>query len=172
MGSEGWNWPASQNSLIARPMGNTCFGTGEEPNPRAAPSHLPSTEKQQFIEPMAATATAPFKKPAPTKGANMTTSVLGRPTESLRDLYQLGKELGRGQFGITYLCTERSTGLVYACKSIAKRKLVTKDDVDDVRREVQIMHHLSGHPNIVKIKVNTLDGRFAAERFCALCTGM
>ena len=132
-------------------MGNTCFGSGEEPNERTAPSHLPSTEKQQFIEPMAAI--APYKKPAPPKGPNMTLSVLGRPTDSLRDLYSLGKELGRGQFGITYLCTEKSSGHVYACKSIAKRKLVTKDDVDDVRREVQIMHHLSGHPNIVKIKV-------------------
>jgi calcium-dependent protein kinase len=134
-------------------MGNTCFGSRRESTSvRAIPAHIPSTEKQQFIngETMAATATS-FRKPA--KAVSMTNSVLGRPTDNLRDLYQLGKELGRGQFGITYLCTERSTGLVYACKSIAKRKLVTKDDVDDVRREVQIMHHLSGHPNIVKIKV-------------------
>jgi len=133
-------------------MGNTCFGSRRESTSvRAIPAHIPSTEKQQFIngETMAATATS-FRKPA--KAVSMTNSVLGRPTDNLRDLYQLGKELGRGQFGITYLCTERSTGLVYACKSIAKRKLVTKDDVDDVRREVQIMHHLSGHPNIVKIK--------------------
>lgn len=27
----------------------------------------------------------------------------------------------------------------------------TAEDVEDVRREVQIMHHLEGHPNIVKI---------------------
>ena len=29
--------------------------------------------------------------------------------------------------------------------------LRTAEDVEDVRREVQIMHHLEGHPNIVKI---------------------
>jgi hypothetical protein len=27
----------------------------------------------------------------------------------------------------------------------------TAEDVEDVRREVQIMHHLEGHANIVKI---------------------
>uniref|UniRef100_R7WB26 non-specific serine/threonine protein kinase n=1 Tax=Aegilops tauschii TaxID=37682 RepID=R7WB26_AEGTA len=57
-----------------------------------------------------------------------------------------------GQFGTTYLCTELATGADYACKSISKRKLITKEDIDDVRREIQIMHHLSGHPNVVAIK--------------------
>ena len=27
----------------------------------------------------------------------------------------------------------------------------TKEDVEDVRREVQIMHHLKGHDNIVTL---------------------
>ena len=29
--------------------------------------------------------------------------------------------------------------------------LRTREDVDDVKREVQIMHHLKGHPNIVTL---------------------
>lgn len=138
-------------------MGNTCFGSREGSNAGAIPSRDPSNIKQQFIEPepKPMAAAPPFKKVATKPPVSMTNSVLGRPTENLRDLYQLGKELGRGQFGITYLCTERLTGHVFACKSIAKRKLVTKEDVDDVRREVQIMHHLSGHPNIVTIKVRS-----------------
>lgn len=37
-------------------------------------------------------------------------------------------------------------------KSIGKRKLVTPEDVEDVRREVQIMHHLEGHPNVVALR--------------------
>jgi calcium-dependent protein kinase len=45
--------------------------------------------------------------------------------------------------------THKRTGAKAACKSIAKRKLVNTEDVDDVRREVSILHHLSGHPNIV-----------------------
>uniref|UniRef100_A0A0D6QUK9 non-specific serine/threonine protein kinase n=1 Tax=Araucaria cunninghamii TaxID=56994 RepID=A0A0D6QUK9_ARACU len=79
-------------------------------------------------------------------------SVLQRQTENLRDLYTLGRKLGQGQFGTTYLCVEKGTDEVYACKSIAKRKLLSAEDVEDVRREIQIMHHLSGHPNVVMIK--------------------
>ncbi len=53
---------------------------------------------------------------------------------------------------MTDLCVEKSTGKEFACKSIAKRKLISMEDVDDVQRELCIMHHLSGHPNIVTIK--------------------
>ncbi|CAO2040044.1 unnamed protein product [Urochloa humidicola] len=80
------------------------------------------------------------------------TAVLGHATPPLRDLYELGRKLGQGQFGTTYLCTELSTGAKLACKSIAKRKLLTPEDVDDVRREIQIMHHLAGHASVVTIK--------------------
>uniref|UniRef100_A0A0E0KKJ0 non-specific serine/threonine protein kinase n=1 Tax=Oryza punctata TaxID=4537 RepID=A0A0E0KKJ0_ORYPU len=79
--------------------------------------------------------------------------VLREPTG--RDLgarYELGGELGRGEFGITYLCTEAETGDRYACKSISKRKLRTPVDVEDVRREVEIMRHMPSHPNIVSLR--------------------
>ncbi|KAJ7967059.1 Calcium-dependent protein kinase family protein [Quillaja saponaria] len=78
--------------------------------------------------------------------------VLGHKTANIRDLYTLGRKLGQGQFGTTCLCTEISSGNEYACKSISKRKLISKEDVEDVRREIQIMHHLAGHKNIVTIK--------------------
>lgn len=78
--------------------------------------------------------------------------VLGHKTANIRDLYVLGRKLGQGQFGTTYLCTENATRIEYACKSISKRKLISKEDVEDVRREIQIMHHLAGHKNIVTIK--------------------
>ncbi|KAJ6956793.1 calcium-dependent protein kinase 26 [Populus alba x Populus x berolinensis] len=78
--------------------------------------------------------------------------VLGHKTPNIRDLYTLGRKLGQGQFGTTYLCTEILTGLSMLAKSICKRKLISKEDVEDVRREIQIMHHLAGHKNIVTIK--------------------
>ncbi|KAM3287667.1 calcium-dependent protein kinase 4 [Capsicum chacoense] len=84
--------------------------------------------------------------------SNQAYYVMGHKTANIRDLYTLGRKLGQGQFGTTYLCTENSSGAEYACKSISKRKLISKEDVDDVRREIQIMHHLSGHKNIVTIK--------------------
>ncbi|WZZ77060.1 hypothetical protein YC2023_088430 [Brassica napus] len=85
-------------------------------------------------------------------GGNQACFVLGQKTPSIRDLYSLGHKLGQGQFGTTYMCREISTGREYACKSITKRKLISKEDVEDVRREIQIMHHLAGYKNIVTIK--------------------
>ena len=97
-------------------------------------------------------------------------SILGRPFDDIKEYYTLGKELGRGQFGITYLCTENSTGRTYACKSILKRKLVSKSDRDDMKREVQIMQHLSGQPNIVEFR-GAYEDRFSVHLVMELCAG-
>lgn len=103
-------------------------------------------------------------------GQSLTSSVLGRKTENLKDLYVLGRKLGQGQFGTTYLCIEKSTGKEFACKSIAKRKLISQEDVDDVRREIQIMHHLSGHPNVVTIK-GAYEDMTSVHLVMELCAG-
>ncbi|KAF6139674.1 hypothetical protein GIB67_002479 [Kingdonia uniflora] len=66
--------------------------------------------------------------------------------------YELGQELWRGEFGITYLCTDKSIGNTFACKSISKKKLRTAVDIEDVRGKVEIMKHLPPHPNIVRLK--------------------
>lgn len=90
--------------------------------------------------------------PPPLPSPIPASSVLQRHTQNLHELYSLGRRLGQGQFGTTFLCTELSSGAQFACKSIAKRKLISLDDVEDVRREIHVMHHLSGHPHIVSIK--------------------
>jgi calcium-dependent protein kinase len=97
-------------------------------------------------------------------------SVLGRKTGNLKDIYSLGRKLGQGQFGTTFLCIEKATGKEFACKSIAKRKLTTQEDVDDVRREIQIMHHLEGHPNVIKI-VDAYEDAVAVHVVMELCSG-
>ncbi|CAH8315027.1 unnamed protein product [Eruca vesicaria subsp. sativa] len=95
----------------------------------------------------------PLKEPIMRRNIdNQAYYVLGHKTPNIRDLYTLSRKLGQGQFGTTYLCTDHATGVDYACKSISKRKLISKEDVEDVRREIQIMHHLAGHGNIVTIK--------------------
>ncbi|CAI0397098.1 unnamed protein product [Linum tenue] len=71
---------------------------------------------------------------------------------NIHEKYTLQKELGRGEFGITYECVEKETGEKFACKTISKAKLRTEIDVEDVRREVEIMRHLPKHPNIVAFK--------------------
>ncbi|CAK7346120.1 unnamed protein product [Dovyalis caffra] len=78
--------------------------------------------------------------------------ILGKPYIDITTIYDLDKELGRGQFGITYLCTEKATGRKYACKSISRRKIVSEEDIEDVRREILILQHLTGEPNIVEFR--------------------
>ncbi|GMP26728.1 hypothetical protein CsSME_00003046 [Camellia sinensis var. sinensis] len=96
--------------------------------------------------------------------------VLPYKTQSLQNLYTIGKKLGQGQFGTTHLCTEKSTGINYACKSIPKKKLICKEDYDDVWREIQIMHHLSEHANVVRIK-GTYEDRLYVHIVMELCAG-
>ncbi|MBA0652158.1 hypothetical protein Goklo_019434, partial [Gossypium klotzschianum] len=86
------------------------------------------------------------------------------------DKYILGRELGRGEFGITYLCTDRETREALACKSISKRKLRTAVDIEDVRREVAIMSTLPEHPNIVKLKA-TYEDNENVHLVMELCEG-
>ncbi|XP_010674273.1 calcium-dependent protein kinase SK5 [Beta vulgaris subsp. vulgaris] len=98
------------------------------------------------------------------------TSILPYETQNVNDLYTLGEKLGQGQYGTTYLCTENSTGSKYACKSIPKRKLLCREDCDDVWREIQIMHHLVEHPNVVTIK-GTYEDSTHVHLVMELCEG-
>ncbi|XP_049401015.1 calcium-dependent protein kinase 20-like isoform X2 [Solanum stenotomum] len=97
-------------------------------------------------------------------------SVLGRKTGNLKEIYSLGRKLGQGQFGTTFLCLGKSCGKQYACKSIAKRRLTTEEDVEDVRREIQIMHHLAGQPSVVQI-VGAYEDAVAVHVVMELCAG-
>ncbi|OMO76806.1 hypothetical protein CCACVL1_15412 [Corchorus capsularis] len=114
---------------------------------------------------------APLKPPpASTRPVERPGTILGKPLDDIKQFYTLGKELGRGQFGITYLCTENSTSNTYACKSILKRKLKNKQDREDMKREVQIMQHLSGQPNIVEFR-GAYEDRQSVHLVMELCAG-
>ncbi|KAJ7550726.1 hypothetical protein O6H91_07G114800 [Diphasiastrum complanatum] len=79
-------------------------------------------------------------------------TVLDESTDDVKLHYDLGPELGRGQFGVIRFCTNKHTGENFACKSIAKGRLCRQKDIDDIRREIQIMRQLVGQPNIVELK--------------------
>ncbi|XP_066361661.1 LOW QUALITY PROTEIN: calcium-dependent protein kinase 15-like [Miscanthus floridulus] len=128
----------------------------------------PRPPPPQHAPPPAPTSASPA--PAPPGGATNIGRVLGRPMEDVRASYTFGRELGRGQFGVTYLATHKPTGRRYACKSIATRKLAHRDDVDDVRREVQIMHHLTGHRSIVELR-GAYEDRHSVNLVMELCEG-
>ncbi|KAL8503550.1 hypothetical protein ACS0TY_022330 [Phlomoides rotata] len=145
-------------------MGN-CSATsgGASPNP---PPSQPNAGPKPTINVIPADAPPPPRRPLPTG----TGRVLGRPMSDMHSVYIFGRELGRGQFGVTHLVIHRVTRQTYACKSIATRKLITADDVADVRREVQIMHHLTGHRNIVELK-EVFEDRHHVHLVMELCAG-
>jgi calcium-dependent protein kinase len=87
--------------------------------------------------------------------------VLGR-FDDVKQNYSFDKVLGKGQFGVTRLVVDTNTGERCACKSISKRKLVSQEDMEDVRREIKVMHHLSGHPHVVTFKGGVYLGLLSA----------
>ncbi|GAA0153752.1 non-receptor serine/threonine protein kinase [Lithospermum erythrorhizon] len=120
------------------------------PEPMTMPNPKQNPESAQ--EPPVEKPKKPVQMKRVSSAGLRTDSVLLKKTGNLKEFFSLGKKLGQGQFGTTFLCVEKATGKEYACKSIAKRKLLTDEDVEDVRREIQIMHHLAGHQNVISIK--------------------
>ncbi|XP_057953440.1 calcium-dependent protein kinase 8-like [Malania oleifera] len=140
-------------------MGNCCVTSGN-------PSRKKKEKKKSKPNPFSVDYGMNLKHGADTK-----LGVLKDPTgHDISMQYDLGRELGRGEFGITYLCTDVSTGEKFACKSISKKKLRTAVDIEDVRREVEIMKHMPKHPNIVSLK-DTFEDNSAVHIVMELCEG-
>lgn len=127
-----------------RPETNTGGGPNHGINVLPADASAPRPPKPSTHHNLSSSSAAPNHHTAPSATPPIG-RVLGRPMEDVRSTYVFGRELGRGQFGVTYLVTHKETNQQFACKSIATRKLINRDDIEDVRREVQIMYHLTGH---------------------------
>lgn len=86
--------------------------------------------------------------------SSLLSNVLGKPPgePKLTELYSIGKQLGKGAFGVVSLATSKRSGENLAVKTISKNKLVCKEDIKDVQAEVSIMNHVAGHANVVNIK--------------------
>ncbi|KAK4345658.1 hypothetical protein RND71_035834 [Anisodus tanguticus] len=98
------------------------------------------------------------------------TVITAKNKENVEEKYIIDRELGRGEFGVTYLCIDRSNRDLLACKSISKRKLRTPVDVEDVRREVAIMKHLPRDSSIVRLK-EACEDESAVHLVMELCEG-
>ncbi|KAH7690048.1 Non-specific serine/threonine protein kinase protein [Dioscorea alata] len=117
------------------------------------PSTLPKTDTKTPTKTTSLPITSTKSSiPSLSRSTSKLGRVLEKPMVDVNSFFILEKELGRGQFGVTYLCTERSTKHKYACKSVSKQKLVSRNDVQDMRREIMILQHLTGQPNIVEFK--------------------
>ncbi|KAI5084891.1 hypothetical protein GOP47_0001060 [Adiantum capillus-veneris] len=60
--------------------------------------------------------------------------------------YCFGRQLGAGVDGVVRICTDSSTGLQYACKSVNKS---ASDALLHIRTEIAMLEKLRGHPNII-----------------------
>ncbi|CAD6341111.1 unnamed protein product [Miscanthus lutarioriparius] len=88
----------------------------------------------------------------------------------LEDRYALGPQLGWGQFGVIRSCSDLVTGEALACKSIAKGRLLSPDDVRGVKLEIEVMARLAGHPNVVDLKA-VYEDRDSVHLVMELCAG-
>ncbi|GAV66796.1 Pkinase domain-containing protein [Cephalotus follicularis] len=68
---------------------------------------------------------------------------MGRKNK-IEDDYVRGDTIGQGKFGSVWLCTSRTSGAKFACKTLHKGE-------ETVHREVEIMQHLSGHLGVVTL---------------------
>ncbi|XP_061679077.1 death-associated protein kinase 2 isoform X3 [Syngnathoides biaculeatus] len=73
--------------------------------------------------------------------------------QAMEDFYDIGEELGSGQFAVVRRCREKSTGLEYAAKFVKKRQSrASRRGVrrEEIEREVDILQQLQ-HPNVVTL---------------------
>lgn len=129
-------------------MGNCCGSAAKADEPPKKAAATNSQKAPEATKPSGPPGSEPKKK----KVLHMGT-ILQREVEEVHGSYTLGRELGRGQFGVTYLAMAKDgSKKLFACKQIHKqRKIITKEDAEDVRREVAIMYHLNVHPNICEL---------------------
>ncbi|KAM9765563.1 death-associated protein kinase 2a [Menidia menidia] len=73
--------------------------------------------------------------------------------QKVEDFYDIGEELGSGQFAIVKQCTERDTGREFAAKFIKKRQSMASSRGvrrEEIEREVDILQQVQ-HPNVVTL---------------------
>ncbi|NXX84039.1 DAPK3 kinase, partial [Urocolius indicus] len=73
--------------------------------------------------------------------------------QKVEDVYEIGEELGSGQFAIVKKCRERNSGMEYAAKFIKKRQSrASRRGVsrEEIEREVSILQQIL-HANIIKL---------------------
>uniref|UniRef100_A0A804N481 Calcium-dependent protein kinase 24 n=1 Tax=Zea mays TaxID=4577 RepID=A0A804N481_MAIZE len=146
------------NCCVSRPSSGkrrgACRGGAGGPN-RGGRLGGANVRSSSTLSSISATAATQAWSPLTVLGKGLAAEV---SAEELLRRYQLGEELGRGEFGVTRRCTDTASGEVVACKSISKRKLRSSVDIEDVRREAAIMRSLPEHPNVVRLREAFEDG--------------
>ena len=91
---------------------------------------------------------------------------VGKVAGKLEDKYDIVKEIGSGGFSRCLQVKNKNTGVLFACKELAKKNL---SDYEGLMREVNLMIKLD-HPNIIKLyEVYETDSKIYL--IMELCTG-
>lgn len=81
------------------------------------------------------------------------------------DQYQTVKILGEGSFGKVKLAIHQPSGRQVALKIISRRKLLSRDMVGRVEREIQYLQLLR-HPHIIKLYANPIQSHLVDRQLC------
>ncbi|GIL83676.1 hypothetical protein Vretifemale_12422 [Volvox reticuliferus] len=151
--SDAWS-VAGGNSRVPRnscPAGTAGPVTGTSPATIGDVSNRQPADGGGWTEPPSGGATAAAVA-ASAAGAPPVETVqwVVRPGPPVESAYVLGEILGKGSFGVVRAATHLATGAKVAVKTIRK-SLLGAADVSALRREVEILHHLSGHPHISQL---------------------
>ncbi|CAL5006011.1 unnamed protein product [Urochloa decumbens] len=73
-----------------------------------------------------------------------------KPGGVLQGRYELGRVLGRGNFGRVHAARDLRTGRSVAVKVLSKDKVVRAGMMEQIKREIAVMKRVS-HPNIVEL---------------------
>jgi len=91
---------------------------------------------------------------------------VGKVAGKLEDKYEIIKEIGSGGFSRCLQVKNKTTGLLFACKELAKKNL---SDYEGLMREVNLMIKLD-HPNIIKL-YEVYENDKSIYLIMELCTG-
>ena len=91
---------------------------------------------------------------------------VGKVAGKFEDKYEIIKEIGSGGFSSCFQVKNKITGLLFACKELAKKKL---SDYEGLMREVNLMIKLD-HPNIIKL-YEVYENEKSIYLIMELCTG-
>ena len=91
---------------------------------------------------------------------------------NVRDVYDFKEFLAAGQYGKVYRVRHRRTKKDFACKEIDIADAVTEGEfvLDQLAREVEILHTVSGHPNVCNLIEAYEDGEIV-HLVLDLCSG-
>ncbi|GIM06054.1 hypothetical protein Vretimale_10362 [Volvox reticuliferus] len=153
----GWTEPPSGGATAALPpppLGGVPTDTAQAlpcaPSVPGAATAAPEAEAALATAAAAASAAAAVAASAAGAPPVETVQWVVRPGPPVESAYVLGEILGKGSFGVVRAATHLATGAKVAVKTIRK-SLLGAADVSALRREVEILHHLSGHPHISQL---------------------